>query len=162
MKNKPLVDRDSLLEKFPGKGGWTYTLIPEVWQDKSTPFGWVKVRGAIDTYQLEQYKLMPMGDGKHLFLPVKAAIRKQIKKEAGDIVHVLLYEDSSTLVIPDEIISCLKDDSTESHTKFMAYSEGEQKAFVDWINSAKTEETKAKRIIEMLDKIKINKGFYSR
>lgn len=27
---KPLVDKDCLLEKFSGKGGWTYAEIPEV------------------------------------------------------------------------------------------------------------------------------------
>lgn len=33
-KEKPLLDRKYLLEKFPGKGGWTYTAIPEVIQNK--------------------------------------------------------------------------------------------------------------------------------
>jgi len=27
---KPLVNRKYLLEKYPGKGGWTYAAIPEV------------------------------------------------------------------------------------------------------------------------------------
>ena len=33
MEVKPLVNREYLLEKFPGKGGWTYALIPEILQD---------------------------------------------------------------------------------------------------------------------------------
>ena len=57
-----------------------------------TPFGWVKVRGFIDEFELKQYKLMPMGAGK-LFLPVNAAIRKKIKKQAGDTVKIVLYPD---------------------------------------------------------------------
>ncbi len=48
---KPLVDKEYLLDKFPGKGGWTYTLIPEIEQDKKAPFGWVKVKGSIDGYK---------------------------------------------------------------------------------------------------------------
>ena len=28
IKEEPLVDKEYLLEKFPGKGGWTYALIP--------------------------------------------------------------------------------------------------------------------------------------
>ncbi len=40
-----------------------------------------------------------MGDGK-MFLPVKAEIRKKIKKEAGDWVHVLLYTDNEPLEVP--------------------------------------------------------------
>lgn len=45
---KPLVNKKYLLEKYPGKGGWTYAVIPEVLQNKKAPFGWVKVKGTID------------------------------------------------------------------------------------------------------------------
>jgi len=73
---KPLVNKEYLLEKFPGKGGWTYVRIPEVLQNKNSPFGWVKVKGRIDDYEIKNYKLMPMGNGQ-LFLPVKSDIRKK-------------------------------------------------------------------------------------
>ena len=49
---KPWVDREYLLEKMPFKGGWTYTVIPEIPQDKHAPFGWVKVRGSIDGVEI--------------------------------------------------------------------------------------------------------------
>lgn len=48
-----------------------------------------------------------MGNG-NLFLPVKAEIRKKIKKQAGDYVHVILYKDDSVFEVPQEIIDCLK------------------------------------------------------
>lgn len=35
----PLVDNEYLLEKFQGKGGWTFVKIPEIAQSKNTPFG---------------------------------------------------------------------------------------------------------------------------
>lgn len=107
MKNTPVVNAKFLLKKFPGKGGWTYTEVPQIKQDKRNPFGWVRVKGSIDGFELSQYKLMPMGNGK-LFLPVKAAIRKAIKKEAGDHVSVILHLDDSLLEIPEEIIDCFK------------------------------------------------------
>ncbi len=34
-----LVNKNYLLEKFPGKGGWTYALIPEILPDKHVHFG---------------------------------------------------------------------------------------------------------------------------
>lgn len=40
-----------------------------------------------------------MGNGK-LFLPVKAEIRKKIKKAEGDKVHVILYPDNEPLEVP--------------------------------------------------------------
>ncbi|CAN5681188.1 hypothetical protein BH10BAC2_BH10BAC2_03330 [soil metagenome] len=41
---KPFVNREYKLEKFPGKGGWTFVQITEILQNKSNPFGWVKVK----------------------------------------------------------------------------------------------------------------------
>jgi len=82
MKN-PSVHKKYQLEKFPGKGGWTYVRIPEILPAKKTFFGWVKVKGSIDAYQINNYRPAPMGKGG-LFLPVKAAIRKIIRKEEGD------------------------------------------------------------------------------
>ena len=81
--SEELVNKTYLLEKFQGKGAWTFAQIPEILQDKNAPFGWVRVRGTIDGFEIKGYHLMPMGNGK-LFLPVKAEIRKKIKKQSGD------------------------------------------------------------------------------
>lgn len=94
--DEKLVDKEYLLEKLPGKYGWTYTIIPEIRPDPNAPFNWVKVRGTIDSYQIKGYRLMPSGDvmpsGKGvLFLAVNAEIRKKIQKQAGDYVHIVLY-----------------------------------------------------------------------
>lgn len=102
---------------------------------------------------------MPMGNGK-LFLPVKAAIRKNIGKEAGDFVRIILFKDETSLTIPNEIIGCLKNESNKVYNNFLALTEGQQKAYLDWIYSAKKEDTKAARIIKMLDRIMLNKTFY--
>lgn len=96
---KPLVNKKYLLEKFPGKGGWTYAHLPDISPGKRTHFGWVKVRGTIDGYEINKYNLMPIAGGK-LFLPVKAEIRKHIHKQAGDNVHVILYHDNEPLNVP--------------------------------------------------------------
>ncbi len=147
-----LVDGEYLLKKFSGKGGWTYAEIPEVLQDKRNPFGWVKVRGMIDGFELKSYKLMPMGNGK-LFLPVRAEIRKAIRKKEGDWVRVVLYRDDANLDIPDEILECFEHEPAETLETFLAFTEGEQKAYLDWIYSAKTEDTKASRILRMMERL---------
>ncbi len=158
---KPLVNSSYLLKKFPGKGGWTYAEIPEILQNKNNPFGWVKVRGFVDDYELKQYKLMPMGDGK-LFLPVKKEIRKRIKKEAGDYVKIRLYPDYSRIEIPEEIIDCLKNESQEVYETFLSFTEGEQKAYLDWIENAKTEDTKVKRIVTMIERLRKKMKFHEK
>jgi len=105
MSEKPLVNKKYLLEKFPGKGGWTFAAIPEIMPDKNAPFSWVKVKGSIDGVEIDKYHLMPSGKGT-LFLSVKADIRKKINKQAGDYVHVILELDNEplnsrrTIVVP--------------------------------------------------------------
>jgi len=148
---KPLVSRNYLLEKYPGKGGWTYAAIPEILQDKKSPFGWVKVRGWIDHYEIKNYKLMPMGNGR-LFLPLKAEIRKKIGKQQGDWVQITLYADTEPIEIPEEFLACLKTDPLAFET-FISYTDGQKKEFIDWIYSAKTESTKVERIAETLNKL---------
>ncbi|MFC5046715.1 YdeI/OmpD-associated family protein [Aquimarina hainanensis] len=148
----PLVDNTYLLQKFPGKGGWTYAHLPEIKPDKTTPFGWVIVKGTIDDYQLQHHKLMPMGDTT-LFLPVKAVIRKKINKSAGDYVRIRLFKDTTTLLIPDEITQCLQNESNDIYQKFLSLKEGTKKSYLDWIYSAKKDETKAARILQMMDEL---------
>ncbi len=157
---KPLVDKDYLLEKFPGKGGWTYAAIPEVLQSKETPFGWVKVKGAIEDFEFKKYHLAPMGNG-HLFLPVRAEVRKRIKKQAGDYVHIILYPDNEPLEIPEELLLCLQDDTGALHF-FNSLSESEQHNYVKWIYAAKTDQTKVDRIAKTLDRLAKNQKFYDK
>ena len=153
MNEKPLVNREYLLEKSPGKGGWTYTIIPEVLPDKKAPFGWVKVKGSIDSYEIKNYHLMPTVKGDNrLFLSVKAEIRKAIKKEAGDYVHIILYPDNDPLEVPEELLLCLQDD-VEALQFFNSLTEHEQHSYVKWIYSAKTELTKVDRIAKTLIKL---------
>lgn len=155
MQSLQIVNRRVLLEKFPGKGGWTYAALPELTNNKSNRFGWIRVKGSIDKFSFKNYHLMPMGTG-HLFLPVKASIRKIIKKEAGDWVNVVLYLDDSNIEIPKEIIECLKDEP-KALKRFLQSSFSEQKYFIDWIYGAQKEETKIDRITTMINRLQMDK-----
>ncbi len=148
---KPLVDQLYLLERFQGKGGWTYIKIPEITQDKKSRFGWRKVRGFIDDYEIRKYHLMPMGKGQ-LFLPVKGEIRKKIKKKEGDWVRVQLFPDTEPLEIPEELNLCLKEDA-EALSFFNKLSESEQKYYINWIYSAKREGTKIDRMAKTMNRL---------
>ncbi len=150
-QKKALVNKEYLLEKYPGKGGWTYAAIPEIVQDKKKPFGWVQVKGSIDGVDLKNYKLMPMGNGK-LFLPVKAEIRKKIKKKEGDWVKIILFADNDPLDIPTELLLCLKDEP-KAYKVFLNFPEGEQKAYINWIYAAKKEETKIERLAKTVERL---------
>ena len=148
---KPLLNKKCLLEKFPGKGGWTFARLPEVVKGKKTPFGWVKVRGTIDGFEIRKYHLMPMGNGQ-LFLPVKSAIRKAIGKSEGDMVHVILYPDQEPLEVPEEMLLCLQDEP-EALDFFNSLSESERKFYIDWVYSAKKEDTKVNRLATTITRL---------
>ena len=137
---KPLVDKDYLLITIGDKCAWTCAEIPEIPMPK-TSFGMVKVKGKIDDYEFSGTNLMPMGNG-HVGLAIKSAVRKKIRKQAGDMVHITLYEDKTPLIIPEELILCMKNEEGVLE-KFESYANGQKKAFIDWINSSKTEHTLA-------------------
>jgi len=77
------------LLKSPHTGGWTYVIWPQSAEFFGTK-GAVKVSGTVDGQPFTT-SFMAMGNGKQM-LPVKAEIRKTIKKEAGDTVTVRLLE----------------------------------------------------------------------
>jgi hypothetical protein len=80
---------DAQLQKGDKPGAWTCVVIDDV-ADVFGTRGLVKIRGAIDGEPFES-ALMAQGDGTHR-LPVKAALRKAIGKEAGDSVHIRIDE----------------------------------------------------------------------
>ena len=80
---------DAQLQKGDSPGAWTCVVVDDVAALFGTR-GLVKIRGAIDGTPFHG-ALMAQGDGTHR-LPVKAALRKTIGKEAGDTVHVRIDE----------------------------------------------------------------------
>src|SRR5689334_15828380 len=80
---------DAQLRKGENPGAWTCVVMDDV-QELFGTRGLVKIRGAIDGEPFVG-ALMAQGDGTHR-LPVKAALRKAIGKQAGDTVDVRIDE----------------------------------------------------------------------
>jgi len=147
MEKLQLINEDILLEKFPGKGGWTYARLPGIEKDKHKPFGTRKVNGFIDSYEIKETALMPMSG--MLFIPVKAEIRKVIGKQAGDHVRILLYEAGEMIseIVPDDFIECLKDEPA-AWISFQKLSADQQQECFRWLLDSPVVQTRIQRMAD--------------
>jgi Domain of unknown function (DUF1905)/Bacteriocin-protection, YdeI or OmpD-Associated len=155
MNPTPLTNKQYLLERIPGKGGWTYARIDDIPREKDVPFGMVRVKGSIDGFEIDTCSIMPMGDGG-LFLPVRAEIRKAIKKEEGDYVHIILYKDDEPYKIPEALQTRLEEEGVYKH--FLQRKQFEQRLCARWIYSAKRPETVNERIIKTIYRLRANQN----
>lgn len=155
---KKLVNNFFKIQRQPNKGGWHYVVISGIPATEKLYAGLVKVSGTVDHYEIKQFNLLPMKNGDML-LPLKAALRKAIHKKEGDTVQVILFRDSSDVVVPDYIIASFMD-SPKAYHFFMSLSESNKKYYVDWIEASKKMETKANRIIKAMEQLEKGIKFY--
>jgi hypothetical protein len=88
---KPLVNKTYKMQRTATvKGSWTYVIISEIPRSERGRGGFVRVKGSVDGVEIKDINLFPLKDGR-MFFPIKAEIRKKIKKEAGDTVKIVLY-----------------------------------------------------------------------
>ncbi|GAB3772177.1 hypothetical protein GCM10028818_12070 [Spirosoma horti] len=146
----------TILQKFDAKGektGWTYIDIPlditeAIKPGQKTSF---RVKGTLDNYPISLVALLPMGRSGDVeggfIMPINATMRRGIRKEAGATVRVDLEVDDSPMPISADLLACLDDDpAAQAH--FQTLSRGHQTYFSNWIDDAKTTETKTKRLTQ--------------
>ncbi len=129
------------------KTGWTYISVPASIAAKLKPGNkkGFRVKGKIDEFSFHGSALLPMGGGDFI-LTLNAAFRKGIGKGQGaSVIAVLEADDEFKIVAPPELVECLEDEPT-ANLFFNKLTISHQGYFIKWIESAKTEETKARRI----------------
>lgn len=133
-------------DKQGEKTGWTYILIPTKIANKLNP-GVKKsyrVKGKLDDFKIEKVALVPMGEGDFI-MAINAAMRKGIGKRKGATIKVQIELDKGKILPPAELLVCLQDEPEALHY-FESLPQGHRNYFTKWIESAKTEPTKVKRI----------------
>jgi uncharacterized protein YdeI (YjbR/CyaY-like superfamily) len=144
-----MVKFETTILKFASQGektGWTYIPISKIIAQQLKPNNKksFRVKGKIDDHKIEGVALIPMGNDEFI-MALNAALRKAIKKVHGAKVVVQLQEDTQPLKINTELLECLQDEP-QALAFFKTLAQSHQKYFANWVDSAKTEPTKAKRI----------------
>jgi len=141
------------------KTGWSYISIPKEIAVEIKP-GMKKsfrIKGKLDNHSISKTSLLPMGDGSFI-LPLNADIRKAIHKKKGAMLNVQLQEDSEQLSICQELLECLED-SPLAKKKFNALPGSHQRYYSKWIETAKTIQTKSKRIAMTINAMEKNMSY---
>jgi hypothetical protein len=130
------------------KTGWTYIIVPADLAQQLIPGNkkTFRCKGFLDNYRFEGISLMPIGGGNFM-MPLNATIRKGIKKRKGAMLDVKLEVDTKPVKPPAEFVECLRDEP-QAFEYYYSLTKGNQNYFSKWIESAKTEQTKTKRIAQ--------------
>jgi hypothetical protein len=142
------------------KTGWTYIEIPVDIAQQLKPGNRksFRVKGKLDKHPIEGISLLPMGGGNFM-MTLNAELRKAIGKRRGAQVQVQLMEDDNpNPVTCPELMECLEDDP-DALEFFNSLTMGHRNYFMNWINSAKTQPTKDKRIAEAVVAFGKKQGF---
>jgi hypothetical protein len=156
------VEFTAVIQRFDKQGektGWTYIEIPadvarKICPDNKQGF---RTKGKLDNHSFSGKSLLPMGSGNFI-LPLNAALRKAIGKRAGAMLKVEIEFDKSEYKLNAEFLECLREDN-EALRFFKSLPRSHQNYFSKWVESAKTDETKAKRIAMALNAFLKKQGF---
>jgi hypothetical protein len=159
LKPTPIIDGFYILLKHERHKGWIYALIDDAKKIKGK-YPKLKVKGTVDGFVISNCILASYGKPGYV-LPVLAEIRKEIKKDAGDKMKIVLYKDKSKPGIPEEFDVCLHDEP-KALNFFYLLSESEQRMYSLWISSAKKPETKSDGIAKSIERLKKGLKLYER
>lgn len=132
------------------KTGWTYIEIPVDITEELNPGvrKSYRVKGFLDKHSLKGVALIPSGGGVFI-IPINAAMRKAIAKKEGAIVDVRLELDRAEYELNQLMVECLEE-SPKAKGIFYKMPRSHQNYYSKWVDSAKTEATKEKRIVLMI------------
>ena len=157
-----MIEFTTTLNQFAKQGektGWTYIEIPVdlAQQLKEGTKKSFRVKGKLDNYKIAGVSLLPMGGGRFI-MAVNATMRKGIGKKKGAMVKVKLEEDKKEFQLNKDFVECLGDEPSAVEF-FKTLAGSHQRYFSKWVDDAKTDETKAKRIAWAVTALSKKQGY---
>ena len=144
-----MIKFTTTIQKFTSQGektGWTYIVIPAELAQQLSPGNKksFRVKGKLDKHSISGMALIPMGEGNFI-MALKADLRKAIGKQKGATLQVALAVDTVPYQVNSLLLHCLEDEPAAMQY-FKSLTSSHQHYFSKWIESAKAEPTKTKRI----------------
>ncbi len=135
-----------------GRGGVFFTL-PRKESVKFGVRGRVPVTGSLNGYKFRS-SIFPTGDGAH-FMAVNREVRAGAGVAVGDRVKVAMELDTKprTVALAPDVNKALSK-SKAVRASFDKLSYTHRKEYVEWIEAAKRQETRACRIEEVVKRLK--------
>jgi hypothetical protein len=132
------------------KTNWTYLEVDAEHAEALNPGvrKAFRVKGSLDGVSFQGKSLVPSGSGS-FYLALNQELRKSIRKTVGASMKVTLELDLSPVLLSSDLLECLED-APHALSYFNTLSPSHKKYFSDWIESAKTEATKVKRISQAI------------
>jgi hypothetical protein len=144
------------IRKFQQQGektGWTYVLIPAELAEQLDPGNRksFRVKGRLDQLSVSALAILPMGEGNFI-LPLNGEMRKKLRKAKGEMLHLELARDNNPdpVPMPGDFAECLADEPG-AKAFFHQMPGSHQRYYIKWINGAKTEQTRIKRIAQAVN-----------
>ena len=149
-----MIQFKAVAKKFGKQGektGWTYIEISFDIAEKIKPNHKksFRVKGKLNNLIIKETALLPMGEGNFI-LPLNATIRKATGVRAGETINVQMQEDKSEFVHDADFMECLAEEET-ALLHFNSLAGSHQKYFTKWIQSAKSDITKANLIAKAVN-----------
>ena len=157
-----MISYSTVILKFGRKGektGWTYIevggdIAERLKPDNKKSF---RVKGSLDKWKFSGIALIPMGDGNFI-MALNKTVRNAIGKKAGAMVKVTIEADEKEPVVNADLLDCLKEEN-KALIFFNSLAKSHQLYFSKWIESARTDDTKAKRIVKTVNALSRKMGF---
>ncbi len=146
-------------EKQGEKTGWTYIEIPAdiALKIKAGNKKSFRVKGKLDKFQIAGVSLLPMGGGAFI-MPINQSMRKGTGKRHGAMLKVQLEIDEKAYQLNKDFMACLAEEPA-GLAFFKSLPRSHQNYFSKWIESAKTEPTRTKRIAQAVNGLSRKQSF---
>jgi hypothetical protein len=155
----PKTTRKEFKAKLQGMGpksAWTYLEVPfdveKTWGTRAR----LSVKGTMNGHAFRS-SIFPDGKGRHHLMTNKAMLAGA-KAATGDTVKMVMEPDAGprTVTVPAALKKALAGHQ-QAKACFDGFSPSHKKAYVDWINEAKQEETRQRRVAQAVEMLEAGK-----